>query len=53
MKVKKSFGNDNISGYFLKITLPYVSRIRMLTFNTSIETSTFPVRWKVPRVTPI
>ena len=56
IKVKKSFGNDNISGYFLKIAFPYVSRILMLIFiifNTSIETSTFPVSWKIARVTPI
>ena len=53
MKVKKSFGNDNISGYFLKIALPCISRILMLIFNTSIETSTFPVSWKIARVTPI
>ena len=53
VKVKKSFGNDNILGYFLKIAFPYVSRILMLIFNTSIETSTFPVIWKIARVTPI
>jgi len=53
MKVRKSFGNDNISGYFLKIALPYISRILMLIFNTSIETSTFPVSWKIARVSPI
>ena len=53
IKAKKSFGNDNISGYFLKIALPYISRILMLIFNTSIETSTFPVSWKIARVTPI
>ena len=47
MKVKKSFDNDNISGYFLKIALPYISRILMLIFNTSSETSTFPVGWKI------
>ena len=41
IKAKKSFGNDNISGYFLKIALPYISRILILIFNTSIETSTF------------
>ena len=53
IKVKKSFGNDNISGYFLKIAFPYISRILMLIFNTSIETSTFHVSWKIARVTPI
>ena len=52
IKVKKSFGNDNISGYFLKIAFSYISRILMLIFNTFIETSTFPVSWKVTRVTP-
>ena len=41
MKVKKSFGNDNISGYFLKIALPYISRILMLILNTSIEKVVF------------
>ena len=53
MKVKKSFGYDNISGYFLKIALPYISRILMPIFNTSIETSTFPVSWKIAQVTLI
>ena len=53
IKVKKSFGNDNISGYYIKITFPYVSRILMLIFNTSIEPSTFPVSWKIARVTLI
>ena len=37
IKEKKSFGNDKISGYFLKIAFPYISRILMLIFNTSIE----------------
>ena len=41
INVKKSFGNDNISGYFLKIAFPYISRILKLIFNTSMETSTF------------
>ena len=53
MKVKKSFGNDNISGYFLNIALPYISRMLMPIFNTSIETNTFPVSWKIAQVTPI
>ena len=30
IKVEKSFGNDKISGYFLKIVFPYISRILML-----------------------
>ena len=35
MKIKKSFGDDNISGYFLKVALPCISRILMQIFNTS------------------
>ena len=52
MKVRKSFGNDNISGYFMKIVLPYICRILMLIFKISIETSNFPVSWKIARITP-
>ena len=48
----RSFSNDNISGCFLKIAFPYIFRILMLIFNTSIETSTFPVSWKIAPVTP-
>ena len=53
IQIKKSFGNDNISGYFLKIAFPYISRILLLIFNASIESSTFPVSWKIARVTPV
>ena len=53
IKVKKSFGNDNISGYFLNIAFPYISRILMIAFNTSIERSTFLASWKIARVTPL
>ena len=52
IKVKNSFGNDNISSYFLKIAFPYLSRILMLIFSNSIETTTFPVSWKIARVIP-
>jgi len=41
------------SGYFLKIALPYISRILMLIFKSSIATSAFPVSWKISLVTPI
>ena len=51
--LKKSFGNDSISSYFLKITFPYISRVLILTFNTSIETNTSPFSWKIARVTVI
>ena len=50
MKIKKSIGNDYISGYFLKIAFVYISRILMLLFHTSIEKSTFPASWKIAQV---
>ena len=51
--IKKSFGYDNISGYFLKLVFPLISKTLALIFNASIETSTFPDIWKVARVIPI
>ena len=53
MKIKKSFGNDNISGYFLKIAFAVISSSLLKIFNVSIETNTFPDAWKIARVTPI
>ena len=53
MKIKKSFGNDNISGYFLKIALAVISSSLLKVINVSIETNTFPDAWKIARVTPI
>ena len=53
INIKKSFGYDNISGYFLKLAFPLISKTLALIFNASIETSTFPDIWKVARVTPI
>ena len=53
MKIKKSFGNDNISGYFLKIAFAVISSSLLRIFNVSIETNTFPDTWKIARVTPI
>ena len=51
IKIKKSFGNDNISGYFLKIAFPVISSSLLKIFKVSIETSTFPDTWKIARVT--
>ena len=47
IKLKKSFCNNNISGYFLKIAIPLISRILVLVFNISIDTSAFPGTWKI------
>ena len=53
VKTAKSFGNENISSYFLKLALPFIENSLAFLFNTSIETSRFPDSWNVARVTPI
>ena len=41
-KLKKVFNKGDISGQYLKIAFPLISRIFTLLLNISIETSTFP-----------
>ena len=53
IKSSKSFGNDNISCYFLKLALPYIENALACLFNTLLETNTFPDSWKLARVIPI
>ena len=53
LKTAKSFGNDTISRYFLKLALPFVETSFAIIFYTSIEKSQFPKFWKLVRVTPI
>ena len=53
LKTAKSFGNDTISSYFLKLALPFMETSLAIMFNTSIETSRFPKFWKLARVNPI
>ena len=53
VKIGKSFGIDNISSYFLKLTLPFIENSLAFMFNTSIEKSMFPDTWKIARVTPM
>ena len=53
LKTAKSFGNDTISSYFLKLALPVMETSLAIMFNTSIETSQFPNLWKLARITPI
>ena len=53
LKNSKSFGNDNISSFFLKLALPFVAKSLLKIFNTSLETSKFPDTWKTARVAPI
>ena len=52
-KTAKSFGNDTISSYFLKLALSFMETSLAIMFNTSIETSRFPNFWKLARVNPI
>ena len=53
IRTAKSFGHDNISSYFLKQALPFISGSLAHLFNIAIETCTFPDSWKIARVTPI
>ena len=52
-KTSKGFGNDNISSYFLKLTLPYVIKSLACMFNRSLKNREFPALWKTARVIPI
>ena len=53
IKTAKTFGHDNISSYFLKLAVPFISGSLAHLFNIAIETSTFPDSWKIVRVIPI
>ena len=53
LKTSKSFGDDGISSYFLKLAMPFIEDSLVYIFNTSLETSRFPDPWKIARVSPI
>ena len=53
LKTSKSFGDDGISSYFLKLAMPFIEDSLVYLFNTSLETSQFPDPWKIARVSPI
>ena len=42
LKTSKSFGDDGISSYFLKLELSFIEDSLVYLFNTSLETSQFP-----------
>ena len=49
----KSFGNDTISNYFLKLALPSIETSSTIMLNTSRETIQFPTLGKLARKNPI
>ena len=53
LRASKSFGDDGISSYFLKLAMPFIEDSLVYLFNTSLETSQFPDPWKIARVSPI
>jgi hypothetical protein len=53
MKNKKSMGPDNISVYFLKLSLPYIVESLTFIFNLSISQNSFPAAFKEAKVIPI
>ena len=46
-KIEKSFRNDNVSDYFLKIPFLMISGSLVQKYNVFIETSTFADTWKI------
>ena len=53
LKTSKSFGDDGISSYLLKLAMPFIEDSLVHLYNTSLETSLFPDPWKIARVLPI
>ena len=53
LKTAKSFGNDTISSYFLKLALHFMQNSLFIRFSTSIGTSQPPKFWELARVTSI
>ena len=53
MKTSKGYGNDNISSYFLKPSLPFITKSLSCIFNKSMLKGIFLAQWKIARVTPI
>ena len=53
IKTSKGYGNDNVSSYFLKISLPFITKSLSCIFNKSMLKGIFPAQWKIARVTPI
>ena len=46
-ETSKSFGDDGIYSYFLKLAMPYIKDSLVYLFNTSLKTSQFPDPWKI------
>ena len=53
LRTSKSFGDDGISSYFLKLAMPFIEDSLVYLFITSLETSQFADPWKIARVSPI
>jgi hypothetical protein len=53
LKNKRSMGPDNISIYFLKLSLPYIVECLTFIFNMCIQQCSFPSKLKEAKVIPI
>ena len=53
LRTSKTFGDNGISRYFLKLAMPFIEDSLAYLFNTSLETNQFPDPWKIARVSPI
>ena len=52
LKTSKSFDDNGISSYFLKLAMPFTEDSLVYLFNTSLKTSQFADPWKTIRVSP-
>ena len=50
LKASRSFGDNGISSYFLKLAMSFIEDSLVHLFNTPLETSQFPDPWKIARV---
>ena len=53
MPIKKANGSDGLTAKFIKTFLPSLLPYLLFLFNLSIKTSTFPMAWKISRITAI
>lgn len=53
LKNKRSMGPDNITAFFLKLSLPYTVESLTFVFNLCIEQCTFPAMLKEAKVIPV
>lgn len=49
----KATGTDNIGPHLLKLAAPYISEDITFTCNQSVNTASFPNKWKEAKISPL